>query len=129
MTALALAETAEDELLARDTGDVPTDRELETLDEAIAEIDRQLAGAYLHSAELLDRREDLLTGRATLRLRRERVGLFEIGALTKFYGIDYVGTVAEYEDHDPHLMRGDGLRQRWPEGRLEKILGVKARRQ
>jgi hypothetical protein len=44
------------------------------------------------------------------------------------YSIDYVDTVAEYFDPDPNLMRGDGLRQRWPPGALEKICRAKVRR-
>jgi hypothetical protein len=99
MTALALVETAEEELPVRDSS-VPTDREIETLDEAIAE----------------------------LRRRRERWGLLEAGAPVTFYSIDYVGTVAGYCDPDPNLMRGDGLRQRWPPGALEKIRQVQVQR-
>jgi hypothetical protein len=45
-----------------------------------------------------------------------------------FYSIDYVDTVAEYFDPDPNLMHGDGLRQRWPPGALEKIRQVQVRR-
>ncbi|MCA1567263.1 MAG: hypothetical protein LC803_16745 [Acidobacteria bacterium] len=105
-----------------------SDRELETLDEAIAEIDLQLAGAHHHSLALGDRREGLLAGRAELRRRRERAGLFEVGALVNFYSIDYVGTVAEYFDPDPNLMRGDGMRQVWPPGGLERITRAQARR-
>lgn len=45
-----------------------------------------------------------------------------------FYGIDYVDTVAEYFDPDPKLMRGDGLRQVWPPGALEKICRARVRR-
>lgn len=46
----------------------------------------------------------------------------------EFYSIDYVGTVADYYDPDPNLMRGDGMRQRWPPGALEKIRLVRVRR-
>lgn len=128
MTALALVEETTDERCSPDVHGVPTQGDLETLDEAIAEIDRQLAGACLRSVELRDRREDLLAGRAALRRRRERAGLFEEGALVRFYGIEYVGTAAEYEEHDPNLMRGDGWRQVWPAGALEKIRRVNPRR-
>jgi hypothetical protein len=127
MTALALVETPEDKLHAGDSS-VPTDREIETLDEAIAEINRQLAGACLNSMALRDRREDLLEGRAELRRRRERAGLLEEGAPVTFYSIDYVGTVADYFDPDPNLIRGDGLRQRWPPGALEKIRQARVQR-
>lgn len=125
---LPLVLPAPEEMLTRDSSSMPSADELETLDEAIAEIDLQLAGAFHHSMVLRDRREDLLEGRAELRRRRERAGLFESGALIKWLAIDYVGTVAEYFDPDPNLMRGDGLRQRWPPGALEKIRQVKVRR-
>lgn len=125
---LALALPAPEEMLARDSSTVPSADELETLDEAIKEIDRQLAGTFHHSIALRDRREELLSGRAELRRRRERAGLFEVRAPVQWLGIDYVGTVAEYFDPDPNLMRGDGLRQRWPPGALEKICRATVRR-
>ncbi len=128
MTALALVEEKAGDMLSPDACDVPTERELETMDGAIAEIDLQLADAHLHSLTLRDRREDLLAGRAELRRKRERAGLFEVAALVRFFSIEYVGTVAEYEEHDPKLMKGDGRRQRWPPGGLERICGARARR-
>lgn len=120
-TNLALALTMPEGFSTSESHGMASDCELETLDEAIAEINLQLAGAYLHSVELRDRRENLLEGRAELRRRRRRVALFEERALINFYSIDYADTVANYFDPDPNLMRGDGWRQVWPPGALEKI--------
>lgn len=117
-----------DELLPRRDDAPPADVELENLDAAIAEIELHLALAAHESVGLRDRREDLLAGRAELRRRRERAGLIEEGALVQFFGIDYEETVAQYFDPDPNLMRGDGLRQKWPPGALAKIRRAKLRR-
>lgn len=127
---VALALAMPDELLAgRDSAAVvPTTDELESLDAAIAEIETLMAHAGRHSLDLADRREQLLTWRTDLRRRRERAGLIEAGELVKWIGIDYVGTVADYFDPDPNLMRGDGLRQVWPPGELERICRAKLRR-
>lgn len=92
-TNLAHALTMLEELPTREPGSVPSDDELEMLDEAIAEINLQLAGTLRHSVALRDQREELLGERAELRRRRERAGLFEAGELIRFFGIEHVGPV------------------------------------
>jgi hypothetical protein len=63
-----------------------------------------------------------------LERRYERTGLLEMGEPVRFFEITYVGTVGQYVDPDPNLMRGDGMRQRWPPGALEKIRRARVRR-
>ncbi|MDQ1610312.1 MAG: hypothetical protein QOG00_243 [Pyrinomonadaceae bacterium] len=91
MSSPALAHEAADGLHLRIASALPTEDELDSVNEQLAKVNLELAAVAHLKLDLGDRREQLLSRRAEILRRPERDGLFEEGEPINFYDLEHVG--------------------------------------